>query len=269
IVSAKQRQIEAPNGFTIENVIQTDASINPGNSGGPLLNAEGTLIGINTAIYQGAEGIGFAIPIDMARRVVDELLRHGEVAPVWLGVELQDLDPRLHEALDLPRGTKGALVSGVAKGSPAEKAGVRRGDLVTKAGGHAVQTARDVFGIVERATPGEELVLEVWRDGARRPLPVRTERVSDATVAELAERMLGLARTPAESGGFQVKGVRPQSHAARIGFQAGDLLVAINGRALDGGEAFRRSVLGLQGRSRALVVVQRGGGRYHVTVPLS
>jgi serine protease Do len=269
VLSALDRSLRASEDRAFYGFLQTDASINPGNSGGPLLNAEGSLIGINTAIYQGAEGIGFAIPIDTARRVVDELLRHGAVAPVWLGVELQDLDVRLHEVLDLPRGTKGALVSGVAAGSPAERAGLKRGDLVLKASGHAVPTARDLYGIIERATPGEELTLEVRRDGARREIVARAERVSDATVTALAERMLGLALAPAPKGGFQVKRVRPASGAARIGFQPGDLVVAINGRPLDDGEAFQRTVLGLQGRTRALVVVQRGSGRYHVTVPLS
>src|SRR5690606_13482257 len=270
VAPALARSIRAAEDRAFYGFLQTDASINPGTSGGPLLNAEGELIGINTAIYQGADGIGFAIPIDVARRVVDELLRHGEVAPVWLGFELQDLDPRLHEALELPRGTKGALVSGIARGSPAEKAGLRRGDLITKAGGHAVETARDLFAIVERATPNEELKLEVWRDGARRTLTARTERVSDATVAALAERLLGLTLAPAgRGGGFRVQAVRPRSGAARIGFQNGDVLVAINGRPLSDLEALRRSVVSLQGRSRALVVVQRGAGRYHVTVPLS
>jgi serine protease Do len=269
VISALDRSIRASEDRAFYGFLQTDASINPGNSGGPLLNAEGTLIAINTAIYQGAEGIGFAIPIDVARRVVDELLRHGEVAPVWLGFELQDLDPRLHEALELPRGTKGALVSGLAKGSPAEKAGLRRGDLVTKAAGHVVPTARDLFAIVERSTPGEDLALEIWRDGERRVLAARAERVSDATVTQLAERLLGLTLAPVPDGGFQVQGVRPASGAARIGFQTGDRVLAINGRSLSDGEAFRRTVLGLQGRARALVVVQRGAGRYHVTVPLS
>ncbi len=269
VISALDRSLRASEDRAFYGFLQTDASINPGNSGGPLLNAEGSLIGINTAIYQGAEGIGFAIPIDTARRVVDELLRHGEVAPVWLGVELQDLDPRLHEVLELPRGTKGALVSGVAEGSPAARAGLRRGDLILKAAGHPVPTARDVYGIVERATPGEELVLEIRRDGAQRQIVASAERVSDATATALAERLLGLALAPAPKGGFQVKRVRPQSGAARIGFQPGDLVVAINGRPLEDGEAFQRTVLDLQGRTRALVVVQRGGGRYHVTVPLS
>src|SRR5262249_56382364 len=111
VVSALDRSNRSDD-RTFYGFIQTDASINPGNSGGPRLNAEGTLIGVNTAIYQGAQGIGFAIPIDVARRVVDQLLAHGAVAPVWLGLELQDLDPRLHDAMELPRGTTGALVSG-------------------------------------------------------------------------------------------------------------------------------------------------------------
>jgi serine protease Do len=269
VISAVDRSIRASEDRAFYGFLQTDASINPGNSGGPLLNAEGELIGINTAIYQGAEGIGFAIPIDTARRVVDELLRHGQVAPVWLGVELQDLDPRLHDVLELPRGTKGALVSGVAPGSPADKAGLRRGDLVMKAAGHAVPTARDLYGIVERATPGEPITLEIWREGERLQVTARAERVSDEIVERLAERMLGLTLEPARNGGFQVKRVRPQSGAARIGFQPGDLVLAINGRPLSDREAFRRTVVNLQGRTRALVVVQRGAGRYHVTVPLS
>jgi Do/DeqQ family serine protease len=268
VVSALDRSMRTED-RSFHGFIQTDASINPGNSGGPLLNAEGELVGINTAIYQGAEGIGFAIPIDVARRVVDQLLVHGEVAPVWLGVELQDLDPRLHEAMDLPRGTKGALVSGVAAGSPAARAGLRRGDLVLRVAGHAVATARDLYSIVEGLTPGQPFELEVLRDGEKLALAARAERASDEAVTDLAERLLGLALEPAGRGGFRVATVRPRSGAERAGFQPGDVVLGINGRALADADAFRRSVLDLQGRSRALVVVQRGTGRYHVTVPLS
>jgi serine protease Do len=268
VVSALDRSIHTDD-RTFYGFIQTDASINPGNSGGPLLNAEGTLIGVNTAIYQGAQGIGFAIPIDVAHRVVDQLLAHGSVAPVWIGLELQDLDPRLHDAMDLPRGTKGALVSGVTSGSPAAKAGVKRGDLVTRAGGHAVETARDVYAIVEAATPGEEIPLEVLRDGQKQTLTAQADGISDEGVAALAERLLGLSLAAEKPAGFRVKSVRPQSGAAAAGFKPGDVVLGINGRPLADADAFRRCVLDLQGRSRALVVVQRAGGRYHVTVPLS
>jgi len=269
VISALDRSIRSSDDRAFYGFIQTDASINPGNSGGPLLNAEGTLIGVNTAIYQGAQGIGFAIPIDVARRVVDQLLAHGAVAPVWLGIELQNLDANLHEALELPRGTKGALVSGVASGSPAAQAGVRRGDLVTRVSGHALETARDFFAIVEGATPGQEVEIELLRTGQKRSVTARAEAISDEGAAQLAERLLGLSLAAGEHGGFRVKAVRPRSGAESVGFKPGDLVLGINGRALADAESFHRSVLDLQGRSRALVVVQRGDGRYHVTVPLS
>jgi serine protease Do len=269
VISAVDRSLRTEH-RVFHGFLQTDASINPGNSGGPLLNAEGRLVGINTAIYGGgAQGIGFAIPIDVARRVVDQLLAHGAVAPVWLGIELQNLDANLHEALELPRGTKGALVSGVASGSPAAQAGVRRGDLVTRVSGHALETARDFFAIVEGATPGQEVEIELLRTGQKRSVTARAEAISDEGAAQLAERLLGLSLAAGEHGGFRVKAVRPRSGAESVGFKPGDLVLGINGRALADAESFHRSVLDLQGRSRALVVVQRGDGRYHVTVPLS
>jgi serine protease Do len=269
VISALDRSIRAGDDQSYHGFLQTDASINPGNSGGPLLNAAGELIGINTAIYQGAEGIGFAVPIDAAKRVVSHLIAHGAVDPVWLGADLQDLDPNLHEAMELPRGTRGALVTNVAKDSPAAAAGLRRGDLVTRLGGHKVQSARDFHSIVEASAPDQEIEVEVLRGGRTETLRAQAERIDDAGVAALAERLLGLTLVPGTGSAFRVKAVRPRSAAERIGFRANDLVLGINGRPLADAEAFRRAVLDLQGRGSALVVVQRGGGRYHVTVPLS
>ncbi|MBW2500673.1 MAG: trypsin-like peptidase domain-containing protein, partial [Deltaproteobacteria bacterium] len=118
VISATNRSVNAQS-HTFHGLLQTDALINPGNSGGPLLNAEGKLIGINSAIYGGAQGIGFAIPIDVARRVIHELLLYGEVHPVWLGLEFQDLDPALRDVMDLPNGLAGALVNRLHAGGPA------------------------------------------------------------------------------------------------------------------------------------------------------
>jgi Do/DeqQ family serine protease len=269
VISALDRSIRAGDDRSYHGFLQTDASINPGNSGGPLLNAEGGLVGINTAIYQGAEGIGFAIPIDVAKRVVEHLIAHGAVDPVWLGADLQDLDPNLHDAMALPRGTRGALVTGVATGGPAEHAGLRRGDLVTRLDGHKVENARDFHSIVEASSPGQELDVEVLRDGKPEKLSAHAERITDDGVHALAERLLGLSLARADGGGFRVKSVRARSAAEKIGFQANDLVIGINGRPLEDAQALRRAVLDLQGRASALVVVQRGGGRYHVTVPLS
>jgi serine protease Do len=269
VISALDRSIRAGEDRSYHGFLQTDASINPGNSGGPLLNAEGSLIGINTAIYQGAEGIGFAVPIDVAKRVVEHLIAHGAVDPVWLGADLQDLDPNLHEAMELPRGTRGALVTNVAKGGPAERAGLRRGDLVTRLDGHKVESARDFHSIVEASSPGQDLDVDVLRDGKPEKLVAHAERITDAGVAALAERLLGLSLAKNEAGGFRVSSVRTRSAAEKIGFRPDDVVIGINGRPLESAEALRRAVLDLQGRASALVVVQRGGGRYHVTVPLS
>ncbi|MDH3686815.1 MAG: trypsin-like peptidase domain-containing protein, partial [Myxococcales bacterium] len=135
VLSALDRSIRS-NDRVFHGFLQTDASINPGNSGGPLLNATGDLVGVNTAIYQGAEGIGFAIPIDVADRIVRELITHGVLAPVWLGLDLQDLDGRVAELMNLPDMTSGALVNRVRAESPAALAGVQRGDVVTAVDGH-------------------------------------------------------------------------------------------------------------------------------------
>ena len=165
--------------------------------------------------------------------------------------------------------TRGALVTRVAKGGPAERAGLLRGDLVTRLAGHKVESARDFHSIVEASSPGQEIAVEVLRAGRTEKLEARAERISDENVAALAEHLLGLELVRVERGGFRVQSVRTRSAAERIGFRAGDLVFGINGRPLESPEAFRRAVLDLQGRSSALVVVQRGTGRYHVTVPLS
>jgi S1-C subfamily serine protease len=248
--------------------LQTDASINPGNSGGPLLNADGSLIGINSAIYSGAQGIGFAIPIDTAQRVVRELIRHGEITPVWLGFDLQDLDEGLAEALALPEGASGALVSRVRPQTPAAEAGVERGDVLTSVDGHGVRTAREAYEIFERCTPGQELRLGLERGGAAREVKARAVPFPLDQVPDLGARLLGLRLAPGDGGGFEVTGVQAGSGAARIGIEPGDRLLAINGKALENEAAFRRAVIDLLGRPRALVVVQRGRGRYHVTIPL-
>jgi serine protease Do len=259
VVSAIDRSIRSDD-RVFHGFLQTDASINPGNSGGPLLNATGELVGINTAIYQGAEGIGFAIPIDVAKRVVHELITRGEVAPVWLGLDLQDLDPHLSEVMQLPERLSGALVS---------PCGVERGEIITRVDGHQVSGARGFYEILERSTVKQKLRLALFRDGVERQVTAELVEIPEQLIAELGEQMLGFTLEEAHKGSCRVLEVRSGGGAQQIGIEKGDLILGINGKPLGGQEALRRSVLDLRGRSRALVVVQRGRGRYHVTIPLS
>ncbi len=185
IVSALQRQIQAPNGFSIDNVIQTDAAINPGNSGGPLLNAEGEVIGINSQIETGGSGssgnvgIGFAIPINTAKEEIEALEKNGEVEHAWLGIEGGSITPTLAKALNLPV-EAGVIVQGVEKGGPADKAGLEGsqtkatiegqevglgGDIITELDGKKITDMEQVIEFVNQAKPGESVEVKVLRDG--------------------------------------------------------------------------------------------------------
>ncbi len=270
VISATNRSVNTQgSGFAFHGLIQTDASINPGNSGGPLLNAEGELIGINAAIYVGAQGIGFAIPIDVAVRVIHELLLYGEVHPVWLGLEFQDIDPPLRSVLGLPNGLAGVLVNRLHPRSPASRAGVQRGDIVAELDGHAVKNAQHLFEMLEGMTANQVLRLELYRDGQFRKITAIAEELPQAMVRAIASRMLGLELKFSESHrAFEVVGVDPSSAAEILGLRAGDFLIGINGVALASNDDLRRAVARLRGRARALVVVQRGPGRYHLTLPL-
>ena len=169
IVSALQRQQLGINVF--ENFIQTDAAINPGNSGGALVDTQGRLVGINSAIYSrggGSLGLGFAIPVEMATEVMEALKRDGQVARGWMGVQTRELSAELVEALRLPVGLKGVLVSGVVQGAPAGKAGVKPGDVMLAVGEQAVSSPEGLLNAVARLKPGSEVQLRLQR--GREPL---------------------------------------------------------------------------------------------------
>jgi len=190
IVSALQREIKAPNGFTINNVIQTDAAINPGNSGGPLLGADGRVIGINSQIESagggGNVGIGFAVPINTAHEVVQQLLANGTVEHAFLGISGTDVTPQLADVLNLPV-KQGALVQSVASGGPADKAGVKGGhanasiggqrirtggDVITAIDGKAVTGMDDVISVVNQKQPGDEVELSLADGSQKRTVTV-------------------------------------------------------------------------------------------------
>ncbi|MBI5461137.1 MAG: Do family serine endopeptidase [Gammaproteobacteria bacterium] len=153
---------------TFENFIQTDAAINPGNSGGALINAQGELIGINTAIFSksgGSQGIGFAIPVSLAREVMQQIVEHGAVVRGWLGIEAQDITPALAESFGLPM-TEGVLIAGVLRGGPADQAGLQPGDIITTINDQAVGNARDSMQRISEQAPGAKLNIQAVRNGA-------------------------------------------------------------------------------------------------------
>jgi serine protease DegS len=165
IVSATGRNQLGIN--TFEDFIQTDAAINPGNSGGALINAHGELVGINTAIYSrtgGSQGIGFAIPIELAKDVLKQIVEQGRVVRGWLGIEAQDLTPALAESFGLDS-LRGTVVAGILRGGPAERAGIRPGDVITRMNDQPIANAREAMNRIARQAPGSRLQIEGMREG--------------------------------------------------------------------------------------------------------
>ncbi len=246
IVSAKGRVIGAG---PYDNFIQTDASINPGNSGGPLLNMNGEVVGINTAIIANGQGIGFAIPINMAQNIVGELREHGSVTRGWLGVGIQDLTPELAEYYGL-EDKKGVLVSQVFKGDPAEAAGIKPNDIIVSVDGESVNTGRELSAKIADLEVGKKTKIVVIRDGKEKTITAKLSERKDPDVVASKQDLkdngeLGLQVTELdpktarqfghtqEDDGVLVVGVKPGSKADKAGIQQGDLLKEINRKPVD------------------------------------
>jgi serine protease Do len=272
VLSATQRSIQAPRGGrAYHGFLQTDASINPGNSGGPLVNADGEVIGVNTAILGNAEGIGFAIPINRARRIVQELIEHGAVAPTWLGLGVQDLTPALLRSLGA-RTTTGALVSYVYEDSPASRAGVRRGDIVVELDGTPVRSRRGYYELLGSLTSGGRTKLVVEREGGRRAFELGVEAFPEQRAEAIGRQILGLEVSESRWGNghpaLRIDQVVPNSAADDLGLQAGDYLLALESEPLPDLVAFRKAITKLRGRSRVGAIVARGSSRYRLTLDL-
>ena len=279
IVSAKSRSLPEENYVPF---IQTDAAVNPGNSGGPLFNLAGEVIGVNSQIYSrtgGYQGLSFAIPIDVAMRVENQLVTHGRVSRAKLGVAVQEIDRGIADSFGLPN-TAGALVANVEKDGPASKAGVQQGDVILKFNGRDINRSGDLPMAVGEAAPGSSAVIEVWRKGRVERLNAKLTELTDAKVADASPAAaksdggkLGLAVRPltaderreAEvSGGLVVEEAR--GPAARAGLQQGDVILALNGKPVNSAEELR-TLAGSSGKTVALLV-QREGGRRYVAIPL-
>ena len=238
IVSARGREIGAG---PYDDFLQIDASINRGNSGGPTFDIHGNVVGVNTAIYSptgGSVGIGFAIPSNIASRVIEQLRDHGKVTRGWLGVSIQPVDPDLAASLSLDK-PKGALVAEVTPASPAAKAGIQPGDVITGLNGKDMVDVRDVSRSVADLKPGTNANIVLWRDGKEKTIkvaialfPDKLETASaedNAPATEETTQSLGLALTQGDDG-VVVQSVDPNSEAAEKGIQAGDVIVKISGK---------------------------------------
>jgi len=278
IISAKGRSIgQGP----FDDFLQTDAAINPGNSGGPLVNMNGEVVGINSAILSrsgGNVGIGFAIPANMARRIYTELVAKGKVTRGWLGVSIQPLTPELAKSFGL-RDSRGVLISDVVQDSPADKAGIAAGDIITEFDKKKVDSPPDLQKVVALTQPGKGVPVKVWRDKADKILEIKIGETPDDTVAlrstNKVRSLLGLEVRPItpevarqlnlrSADGVVVLRVEDESPAAEAGLQRGDIVREVNRQRVRSLQDFERATKDLKGGDRVTVLLQRGAQALYV-----
>lgn len=266
VISALKRSVKTEQGVFTD-FIQTDAAINPGNSGGPLVNIEGALIGINTAIYAKAEGIGFAIPINKARRVVEELLVTGSVAPVWLGIFGQALDQRTASWLGL-REMKGILVTEVLSGSAADKAGIRSGDVLLSIEDNDIEDNTHFLQLLRNYTQGEHVKLLFIREGKTHSARVLATEFTRATILDLASQRWGFTLAKGRRNQLVVKQVVAESPAAQLGLKQSDTIAKIGGLPIGSIEDFQKAFTRYRMDSTVMLLVGRGGKGYYVRMKM-
>ncbi len=276
VVSALNRTVRGRNDQVYTDFVQTDAPINPGNSGGPLLNILGELVGINSAIYQSAEGIGFAIPVDKARRIVEDLITYGEVHRAWLGLHVQGLNPELARYFGLEDRT-GVIVTRIFEDSPAAEAGLRRGDVILTMEGRTLEDRDDFLERLAGYTAGSRVRFQVHREGEEQEFLVVARDIPDTYLERLSESWLGLNLVPNSrdlarkyglytARGLLVTEVVPGSAAAQAGIEPRDVVRQINDSVVDDEDGYRKALLAASQRETVVVVVQRGRASYYVTL---
>lgn len=286
IVSALSRKL--PGGRPYDDFIQTDASINPGNSGGPLFNTKGDVIGVNTAIYSkggpfgggGSVGIGFAIPVNIVKTIISQIKDKGKVTRGWLGVLIQAVDEDIAKAMKLSS-PKGALVADVLKDSPAEKAGVKRGDVILSYNGRELTDNTELPLLVAGTEVGESIMLEVVHAGQKKSLSVKIEElkdeVSEVKSVESSEPILGLTLqdlTPeiarglglSKEKGVIISDVEPESVAADAGLRRGDLIMEVDGKIPSTATDLRAILKALKPNSPILLLVKRADSTIFLTL---
>jgi serine protease Do len=275
IVSAKGRVIGSG---PYDNFIQTDASINPGNSGGPLVNMNGEVIGINTAIIPNAQGIGFATPINMATEILPQLQKKGHVTRGWLGVSIQEVTPELAKSFSLDK-NKGALVAEVFKASPAEKAGIEQGDIILQFNGKDITESKELPRMMAATPVGDTVALKVLRNGKTITCKVNAGEMQEKEVASLdtPRESLGLTVqniTPdiaqelglEKAGGVVVANVEPGSPAAEAGIQPGDVIQGVNQKPVRNVDDFVAKIENAGKQENVLLLIKRGNNNLYAAL---
>ena len=256
-----------------EDFIQTDASINPGNSGGPLLNIKGEVIGINTAIINYAQSIGFSIPSNMVKHVVAQLVEHGEVHRGWLGV---GIDPVTEEIAKQAKGQKGVgvIINSVFEGDPADLAGLKVGDIILKIGGSDIDSPNKMIRVIGAITPGQTINMDILRDGKSRMMPVKLESRKQkilplAALPPLDPLGLGFSvenpeKNTSSHNGALVSHVTPESPAGLKGLRSGDLITAVNGDVVENRTEFQQLLAKIGKGSPIFLLVLRNDEKFHL-----
>jgi len=288
IISAKNRTdigVLGPTGY--EDFIQTDASINPGNSGGPLINLRGRVIGINSLIVsasQGSEGLGFAIPSNLARNISDSLIKYGKVVRGYLGVQIQDVTPDVAKSLKLDREVKGVIVADVFKGSPADKGGLEQGDVVIAFNGKQVETVAELRNLVAQTRPGQTATLKVIRNKKQMNVRVKIgdlEKLQQLARADKGNETLGVTVekiTPEianklglkNTTGVVIARVASGSPADRSGLKAGDIVFRVGNQVVKDPEQFNKLVSELAESGKVMLLIRdvRTGRVGYIVVPV-
>jgi serine protease Do len=284
IISARGRDIQ---GSSYGDFLQIDAAVNTGNSGGPDFNMSGEVVGVNTAIFSpngGNVGIAFAIPASVVKQVTGQLIENGTVTRGFLGVGIQDVSRDIADSVGL-KDAAGALVTEPTKDSPADKAGVKSGDVITAVDGKAVTNALDLSRTIAGKNPGTKVELTIWRDGKEQKISVELGKLDEAKLAdndnkaqpeqpaqpEPASTSVGLTLVPNSDGeGLLIQDVDQDSPAAEKGFAVGDTILEVNNTAVASVDDFEKAIKAVKdaGRNTALVKAQRDGNTRFIGLPI-
>ncbi len=275
VISALNRSVRTDD-MVFHNFIQTDASINPGNSGGPLLNIHGDLIGINTAIYAKAQGIGFAIPINKAKRIVSDLIQYGEVVIPWTGLFLQDLDKELARYLKIPEG-KGVIVKDVEPDSPAITAGIHKGDIILALDNIPIRSVDDYQQALKRFSVGSRIMFKLLQDSQMKTRSLTTSVFPEDRAFELADKLLGISiedLSPKNRRRYQISAregvvisnVAPRSYLDSIGVKVGDVIRQLDDQTISSVNDFKKAIIKSRQKKTLVILIQRGGQGYYITV---